>query len=90
MSRGKARERNEYGLLLFFDNLKLLLSTITKLEDAYRSQSLSLQDIDQDAGRLMTAAETSQLLISGIERNPDFCLAVTNPKCNSDIWKELR
>ena len=72
MSRDTARERNEYGLFLFLDNLKLLLSTITTFEEADRSQSLSLEDIDQAIGRLMAAVDTIQLLISEIERNRDF------------------
>ena len=72
MSRNTARERNEYGLFLFFDNLKLLLSTITTFEEADRSQSLSLEDIDQATDRLMTAADTIHLLISDIESNRDF------------------
>ena len=72
MSRDTARERNEYGLFLFFDNLKLLLSTIKKFEEADRSQSLSLEDIDQAIGRLMAVADTIQLLISEIESNRDF------------------
>ena len=72
MSRNIAREKNEYGLFLFFDNLKLLLSTITTFEEADRSQSLSLEDIDQATDRLMTAADTIQLLISDIESNRDF------------------
>ena len=72
MSRNTARERNEYGLFLFFDNLKLLLSTITTFEEADRSQSLSLDDIDQATDRLMTAADTIHLLISDIESNRDF------------------
>lgn len=60
MSRDTARERNEYGLFLFFDDLKLLLSTLTTFEEADRSQSLSLEDIDQATGRLMAAADTIQ------------------------------
>ena len=72
MSRDTGRERNDYGLFLFFDNLKLLLSTITTFEEADRSQSLSLEDIDQAIGRLMAAADTIQLLISEIESNRDF------------------
>ena len=72
MSRDTARERNEYGLFLFFDNLKLLLSTITTFEEADRSQSLSSEDIDRAIGRLMAAADTIQLLISEIESNRDF------------------
>ena len=72
MSRDTGRERNDYGLFLFFDNLKLLLSTITTFEKADRSQSLSLEDIDQAIGRLMAAADTIQLLISEIESNRDF------------------
>lgn len=72
MSREIARERNEYGLFLFFDNLKLLLSTITTFEEADRSQSLSSEDIDQAIGRLMAVADTIQLLISEIESNRNF------------------
>ena len=59
-------------MFLFFDNLKLLLSTITTFEEADRSQNLSLEDIDQATDRLMTAADTIHLLISDIESNRDF------------------
>ena len=72
MSQNTARERNEHGLFLFFDGLKFLLSTITSFEEAERSQSLSLEDIEQAADRLITAADTMQLLISDIENNNNF------------------
>jgi len=72
MSQNTARGRNERGLFLFFDGLKFLLSTITSFEEAERSQSLSLEDIEQAADRLITAADTMQLLISDIENNNNF------------------
>ena len=87
MSRNTARERNEYGLFLFFDNLKLLLSTITTFEEADRLQSLSLEDIDQATDRLMTAADTIHLLISDIESNRDF--AEVLPILNVTLTKAI-
>jgi len=59
-------------LFLLFDGLKFLLSTITSFEESERSQSLSLEDIEQAADRLITAADTMQLLISDIENNNNF------------------
>ena len=72
MSQYTARERNEHGLFLFLDGLKFLLSTITSFEESERSQSLSLEDIEQAADRLIPAADTMQLLISDIENNNNF------------------
>ena len=45
-------------VFFFFDNFKLLLLTIASFEQAVRSNSLSSEDIEQDADRLITAAET--------------------------------
>ena len=59
-------------MFLFFDNLKVLLSTITTFEEADKLQSLSLEVIDQAIGRLMAAADTILLLISEIESKRDF------------------
>ena len=72
MARNPARERNEHGLFLFFDNFKLLLSTISTFGEAERYNNLGFEDIDQAADRLITAAETIQLLISDIENNDDL------------------
>ena len=51
------RERNECGLFLFFDNFTLLLSTIASFKRAERSNSLSLEDIEQVVDRSIAAAE---------------------------------
>lgn len=72
MARDPARERNEHGLFLFFENFKLLLSTISSFEEAERCNNLLFEDIDQAAERLITAAETIQLLLSDIESNDDL------------------
>ena len=72
MAREIARERNEHGLFLFFDNFRLLLSTISSFEEAERCNNLLFEDIDQAADRLITAAETIQLVISDIENNNDL------------------
>jgi len=72
MARNPARERNEHGLFLFFDNFKLLLSTISTFGEAERYNNLGFEDIDQAADQLITAAETIQLLISDIENNDDL------------------
>lgn len=72
MAQDPSRERNEYGLFLFFDNLKLLLSTISSFEEAERCNNLSFEDLDLAADRLRTAAETIQLLTSEIGNNEDF------------------
>ena len=98
MSRDTARERNEYGLFLFrFNNLKLLLSTITTFEEADRSQSLSLEDIDQATGHLMAATDNIQLLISEIESNRDFAevlpilyVTLTNVRNLGDLLQQHR
>ena len=67
-----SRERNEYGLFLFFDNLKILLSTVSSFEEAERCNNLTFEDVDQAADRLRTAAETIQLLTADIGNNEDF------------------
>lgn len=72
MAQDPSRERNEYGLFLFFDNLKLLLSTISSFEEAERCNNLSFEDLDLAADRVRTAAETIQLLTSEIGNNEDF------------------
>ena len=72
MAASTSRERNEYGLFLFFDNFKLLLSRITPFQETNRSQSLSLEDVDQAIFQLMAAPDTIQLLVSDIENNNDF------------------
>ena len=72
MARDPARERNEHGLFLFSENFKLLLSTISSFEEAERCNNLLFEDIDQAAERLITAAETIQLLLSDIESNDDL------------------
>ena len=72
MARDLARERNEHGLFIFFDNLRLLLSTISSFEEAERCNNLLFEDIDQAADRLITAAETIQLVMSDIENNNDL------------------
>ena len=69
MARDLTRERNEQGLFIFFDNLRLLLSTISSFEEGERCNNLLFEDIDQAADRLNTAAETIQLVISDIENN---------------------
>ena len=69
MARNPARACNEHELFLFFDNFKLLLSTISTFGEAERYNNLLFEDIDQAADRLITAAETIQLLISDIENN---------------------
>ena len=66
------RERNEYGLFLFFDNLKILVSTVSSFEEAERCNNLFFEDVDQAADRLRTAAETIQLLTADIGNNEDF------------------
>ena len=97
MSRDTLGERNKYGLFLFFDNLKLLLSSRMMFEDADESQSLSLEDIDQATGRLMAAADTIQLLISEIESNHDFAevlpilnVTLTNVRNLGDLLKQRK
>ena len=45
MPGNPTRKRNECGLFLFFDNFKLLLSTIASFEQAERFNRLSLEDI---------------------------------------------
>ena len=50
----------------------ILRQSQATFEEADRSQSLSLEDIDQTTGPLMAAADTIQLLISAIESNNDF------------------
>ena len=72
MARDLARERNEHGLFIFFDNFRLLLSTISSFDEAERCNSLLFEDIDQAADRLITAAETIQLVMSDIENNNDL------------------
>ena len=72
MARDIARERNEHGLLLFFDNFRLLLSTISSFDEAERCNNLLFEDIDQAADRLITAPETIQLVIADIENNNDL------------------
>ena len=67
-----SRERNEYGLFLFFDNLRILLSTVSSFEEAERCNNLTFEDVDQAADRLRTAAETIQLLTADIGNNEDF------------------
>ena len=65
----------QYGLFLIFDNFKLLLSRIASFEETNRSQSLSLEDVDQAIFQLTAAAATIQLLVSGIENDNDFTYA---------------
>ena len=72
MARDIARERNEHGLFLFFDNFRLLLSTISSFDEAERCNNLLFEDIDQAADRLITAPETIQLVIADIENNNDL------------------
>jgi len=72
MARDLEREPNEHRLFLFFDNFRLLLSTISSFEEAERCNNLLFEDIDQAADRLITAAETIQLVISDIESNNDL------------------
>lgn len=72
MARDPVRERNEHGLFLFFENFKLLLSTISSFEEAERCNNLLFEDIDQAEERLIAAAETIQLLLSDIENNDDL------------------
>ena len=67
-----SRERNEYRLFLFFDNLKILLSTVSSFEEAERCNNLTFEDVDQAADRLRTVAETIQLLTADIGNNEDF------------------
>ena len=61
MAPNPARERNEHGLFLFFDNFKLLLSTISTFGEAERYINLGFEDIDQAADRLITAAIDPEL-----------------------------
>ena len=72
MARDLARERNKHGLFIFFDNLRLLLSTISSFEEAERCNNLLFEDIDQAADRLITAAETIQLVMPDIENSNDL------------------
>ena len=65
-------EQNDYGLFLLFDNLKILLSTVSSFEEAERCNNLSFEDVDQAADRLWTAAETIQLLTTDFGNNEDF------------------
>ena len=78
IAQNPSRERNEHGLLLFFDNLKLPLSTISSFEKAERCNNLSFEDIDQAADRLRTAAETIQSLTSDIGNNCRVLICVSN------------
>ena len=71
MARDIARERNKHGLLLFFDNFRLLFSTISSFDEAERCNNLLFEDIDQAADRLITAPETIQLV--NLERDSDKC-----------------
>ena len=52
MSGNPTRERNGCGLFLFFDNFKLLLLIVALFEQAERSNSLSLEDIERVSDRL--------------------------------------
>ena len=65
-----SRDRNEYGLFLFFDNSEILLSTVSSFEE--RCNNLSFEEVDQAADRLRTAAETIQLHTEDIGNNEDF------------------
>mgnify|MGYP002803594485 FL=1 len=72
MSRTTNRERNESGLLLFFENLKSLLGSVALFEERSRFQGLSVEDVDEAVDRLNIAADTLQLLITDIDGNDAF------------------
>ena len=72
MARTPARERNEHGLFSFFESLKFLLSTIASFEEAERCNNLALEDVEQAADRLISSAETIQLLILDTANSNDL------------------
>ena len=57
------------GTVFIFDNLKILLLTVSSFKEAERCNNLSFEDVDQAADRLRTAAETIQLLTADIKNN---------------------
>ena len=70
----KPHQRTQWTrfVYIFFDNLKLLLSTASSFEETERCNNLSFEENDQTADRLTSAADTIHLIISDIGDNGDF------------------